>query len=758
PRFAYDTYRRFIQMYATVVIGVPYSLFEERLELARERAGVERDQDLDVEQLQQLITGYLIDIEADMDEPFPQDPYDQLWGAIEAVFASWRNPRAVTYRALHAIPDDWGTAVTVQMMVFGNSGPESATGVAFTRDPSTGEKRFFGEFLLNAQGEDIVAGTRTPDPLTPNPALKRKSMREILPHSFSQLQQLATMLEEHFGDMQDVEFTIDNGSLWILQTRSGKRTVNAGIRIAVDLAKEKVITKADAVLRVDPAAVDQLIHPMVDPDAPKKRLASGLPASPGAATGTVVFTAEAAVEAAEGGRDVILLRPETSPDDIHGMAAARGIVTSRGGMTSHAAVVARGMGRPCITSVNSLRIDAENGLARFGKMVVHEGETVTVDGSGGEVLLGKVPTIQREVSGDFATLLGWADEIRQMNVRANVDNAEDAEIARGFGAEGVGLCRTENMLTGDDAVHLMRKVIMSDSERDRRANLDELYEVQRAALVDLFEHMPGLPVCIRLLDPPLEEFFPRDPEKLADFSKAIKRDYEDVLLRAEELKEINPMLGNRGVRLAICFPEIAEMQIRAIMEAAIAAGQKSGAPVVPEIVVPLVSHFQELRYLREKLDAAAAETMRRHSAKIRYLIGCIVEVPRAAIRADLIAGAADFFSFGTNDLTQTTLGISRDDASHFLTRYLDLGIIDDDPFVTLDRDGVGEVITQAIEKGKATNDKLLLGVTGEHGGDPKSIDYFETLGINYVSCSPYRIPVARLAAAQATVRAQRQAA
>lgn len=752
PRFAYDTYRRFIQMYATVVIGVPHALFEERLETARDRAGVERDQDLGVEHLQKLITGYLIDIEADMDEPFPQDPYEQLWGAIEAVFASWRNPRALTYRALHAIPDDWGTAVTVQMMVFGNSGMESATGVAFTRDPSTGEKRFFGEYLLNAQGEDIVAGTRTPDPLAPDPASKRRSMRETLPHSFSQLQQLATMLEEHFGDMQDVEFTVDNGSLWILQTRSGKRTINAGIKIAVDLANEKLIAKSDAVLRVDPASVDQLIHPMVDPDAPKKRLASGLPASPGAATGSVVFTADAAVEAAEMGLDVILLRPETSPDDIHGMVAARGIVTSRGGMTSHAAVVARGMGRPCITSVNSLHIDHEARVARFGRMVVHEGETVTVDGSAGDVLLGKVPTIQREVSGDFATLLGWADEIRQMKVRANVDKAEDAEIARSFGAEGIGLCRTENMLTSDHAVHLMRKVIMTGSERDRRAILEELLPLQRSALVSLFEHMPGQPVCVRLLDPPLDEFLPRDPDKLAAFAKAVKRDVDDVVLRAEELKELNPMLGNRGVRLAICYPEIAEMQTRAIIEAAIEAGQKSGAPVVPEIVVPLVSHFKELRYLRDKLDASAAETMRRHKAKIRFFVGCIVEVPRAAIRADLIAGAADFFSFGTNDLTQTTLGISRDDASHFLSKYLTLGLIDHDPFITLDRDGVGEVIAQAIEKGRQTNPDLLLGVTGEHGGDPKSIGFFEQLGIQYVSCSPYRIPVARLAAAQATVR------
>ncbi|MEL6919640.1 MAG: pyruvate, phosphate dikinase [Pseudomonadota bacterium] len=753
PRFAYDTYRRFIQMYATVVIGVPHDLFEDRLEGARERAGVERDQDLDVEDLRKLITGYLIDIEADMDDPFPQDPHEQLWGAIRAVFASWKNPRALTYRALHGIPDEWGTAVTVQMMVFGNSGDESATGVAFTRDPSTGEKRFFGEYLLNAQGEDIVAGMRTPDPLAPDPKSKRKSMRETLPHSFSQLQQLATMLEEHFGDMQDVEFTIDNGSLWILQTRSGKRTINAGIRIAVELAKERLISKADAVLRIDPASVDQLIHPMVDPDAPRKKLASGLPASPGAAIGAVVFTAEAAVAAAENGREVILVRPETSPDDIHGMAAAKGIVTSRGGMTSHAAVVARGMGRPCITSVNSLHIDAEAATARFGRMVVHEGEVITVDGSAGDVLLGKVPTVQREVSGDFATLMQWADQLRRLRVRTNVDNAEDAEIARAFGAEGIGLCRTENMIGQGKALKLVRAMIMSSSEGDRRAILDKLFMLQRDALIDLFEHMPGLPVCIRLLDPPLEDFLPREADKLAALAKDLKRPPEDVLLRAEELKELNPMLGNRGARLAICYPEIAEMQTRAIIEAAIMAGKKSGAPVVPEIVVPLVSYFQELRYLREKLDATAAETMQRHGAKIRYLVGCIIEVPRAAIRADLIAGAADFFSFGTNDLTQTTLGISRDDASHFLSRYLEKGIIENDPFITLDRDGVGEVIAQAISKGRSTTADLLLGVTGEHGGDPKSIGYFEQLGVDYVSCSPYRIPVARLSAAQAAIRA-----
>ncbi|MEM1375957.1 MAG: pyruvate, phosphate dikinase [Pseudomonadota bacterium] len=753
PRFAYDTYRRFIQMYATVVIGVPHDLFEERLEAARERAGVERDQDLDVDDLRALITGYLIDIEADMDEPFPQDPNDQLWGAIRAVFASWKNPRALTYRALHAIPDEWATAVTVQMMVFGNSGEESATGVAFTRDPSTGEKRFFGEYLLNAQGEDIVAGTRTPDPLAPDPNSQRESMREVLPHSFSQLQQLATMLEQHFGDMQDVEFTIDNGALWILQTRSGKRTINAGIRIAVELAKERLISKADAVLRVDPASVDQLIHPMIDPDAPRKKLARGLPASPGAASGAVVFTSEAAVIEAEKGRNVILLRPETSPDDIHGMAAAKGIVTSRGGMTSHAAVVARGMGRPCITSVNSLHIEADAGIARFGNMVVHEGEIITVDGSAGEVLLGKVPTVQREVSGDFATLMQWADELRRLRVRANVDNGEDAKVARSFGAEGIGLCRTENMVAQGEALALVRRMIMSQGDHDRRATLDKLFTLQRDALIELFEHMPGQPVCIRLLDPPLEEFLPHDDDKLRALADELGCPPEDVFLRAEELKELNPMLGNRGARLAVCYPEIAEMQTRAIIEAAIEAGTRSGAPVVPEIVVPLVSYYQELRYLRDKLDTVAAEAMQRFNTKIRYHVGCIVEVPRAAIRADLIAGAAEFFSFGTNDLTQTTLGISRDDASHFLARYLEYGIIEHDPFITLDRDGVGEVIAQAIEKGRATKPDLLLGVTGEHGGDPTSIGYFEELGVDYVSCSPYRIPVARLAAAQASVRA-----
>ncbi|MEL6435812.1 MAG: pyruvate, phosphate dikinase [Pseudomonadota bacterium] len=757
PRFAYDTYRRFIQMYATVVIGVPHELFEERLEGARDLAGVERDDELDVEALKKLIIGYLIDIEADMDDPFPQDPQEQLWGAIKAVFSSWKNPRAVTYRALHGIPDEWGTAVTVQMMVFGNSGPESATGVAFTRDPSTGERRFFGEYLLNAQGEDIVAGTRTPDPLQPDPARKRKSMREKLPHSFSQLQQLASMLESHFGDMQDIEFTIDNGSLWILQTRSGKRTINAGIRIAVELAKEKVISKAEAVLRIDPASVDQLIHPMIDPDAARKKLSAGLPASPGAATGAVVLTSDAAVEAAAEGRKVILVRPETSPDDIHGMAAAEGIVTSRGGMTSHAAVVARGMGKPCITSASGLHIDRSKGVARFGRMVVHEGELITLDGSSGEVLLGNVPKVQREVSGDFATLMDWADDVRRMRVRANADSAEDAAIARSFGAQGIGLCRTENMFSNADALHLMRMVIMSESERDRRNLLDRLYAMQRDAFVELFVKMPGQPVCLRLLDPPLEEFLPHDVPRQEAFAKAIKRPVQDVHLRLEQLREINPMLGNRGARLAICYPEIAEMQTRAIIEAAIEAGKASGAPIVPEIVVPLVSYYQELRHLRETLDASAQETMRAHKADIRYLIGCIVEVPRAAIRADLIADAADFFSFGTNDLTQTTLGISRDDASQFLSRYLELGIIEHDPFITVDREGVGDVIKQAIAKGRATKPDLLLGVTGEHGGDPASIAFFEETGIDYVSCSPYRIPVARLAAAQAAVRAERTA-
>ncbi|WP_306120202.1 MULTISPECIES: pyruvate, phosphate dikinase [unclassified Roseitalea] len=752
-RFARDSYRRFIQMYATIVMGVEHGLFEDLLDQARERAGVGRDDALGAEALGDLVRAYKKAIADDMDEPFPQDVHAQLWGAIGAVFRSWNNPRAVTYRALHGIDDDACTAVTVQAMVFGNAGPQSATGVAFTRHPSTGEKRVFGEYMVNAQGEDVVAGLRTPDPLLDDDDRPGRAMAEHMPGAFAQLVELGDRLEAHFGDMQDIEFTVENGTLWLLQTRAGKRSVDAAIRIAVDMAREGTITRQQAVLHVDPASLDRLLHPHIDPAAEGQVFASGLPASPGAATGEVVFSSTAAERAVAEGRTVILVRPETSPDDIHGMAVAQGILTTRGGMTSHAAVVARGMGKPAITAAADIRIDLDKRTMRAGPITVREGEHITLDGGTGRALLGALPMVQRPLTGDFAQLMQWADATRRMGVRANVDLADDAQVARRFGAEGIGLVRTENMFLEGTGLEVMREMIMAPDERARRFVLDRLMPLQRDAFVALFEQMPGLPVCIRLLDPPLHEFLPREPAELDAVADRMGIDRAEMRRRADELHETNPMLGNRGARLAICYPEIAEMQTRAIIEAAIVAGKKSGSPVVPEIVVPLVAYYAELRVLRERIDAIAAEVKARHGSDIRHLIGCIVELPRAAIRADLIAGAADFFSFGTNDLTQTTLGISRDDAAHFLSHYLKGGVIERDPFINLDREGVGEVIRMAADKGRAANPELIAGITGEHGGDPESIAFFEELGLDYVSCSPYRVPVARLAAAQAAIRA-----
>ena len=751
-RFAFDTYRRFIQMYATVVMGVDHTLFEDILEEARDAAGVARDDGLDAAAMEAVVARYKQAILDDMDEPFPQDAQEQLWGAIAAVFKSWNNPRALTYRALHSIPDSWATAVTVQAMVFGNSGTRSATGVAFTRNPSTGENALYGEYLVNAQGEDVVAGIRTPDPLLPNGHQTGAAMSERLPDAFAELKRLATRLEAHFGDMQDIEFTVENGRLWLLQTRSGKRSIDAAIRIAVELANEGTIDRRRAVTLVDPSALDQLLHPNVDPAAERKVLTKGLPASPGAATGMVVFTSVAAEAARAEGRPTILVRPETSPDDIHGMSLSNGILTSRGGMTSHAAVVARGMGKPAITGASQLRLDLAARTMTAGGVTVREGEMVTIDGSAGEVLLGEMPMVQRELTGDFATLMAWADDLRRMKVRANVDVIKDSEVAVRFGAEGIGLVRTENMFLEGDGLDVMREMIMARDERTRRFVLDRLMPIQRDAFVELFALMPGKPVCIRLLDPPLQDFLPHDPVEQALVAQGLGILPVDVGRRAEELREINPMLGNRGVRVAICYPEIAEMQTRAIIEAAIIAGQKSGEPVVPEIVVPLVAYYAELRHVRERIDAIAEEVKAAHGSSIRHLVGCIIEVPRAAIRADLIAGAADFFSFGTNDLTQTTLGISRDDASLFLNRYMRDGIIERDPFINLDREGVGEVMRLASGKGRSVRPDITIGITGEHGGDPDSIAFCEEIGLDYVSCSPYRVPVARLAAAQAAIR------
>ncbi len=753
-RFAYDSYRRFIQMFATVVMGVEHGLFEDLMETARHDAGVDRDDALGADALRALVDAYKTAIERDMDEAFPQNVHDQLEAAIGAVFRSWNNPRAVTYRALHAIPDDQGTAVTIQAMVFGNAGTDSATGVAFTRHPSTGEKTLFGEFLVNAQGEDVVSGIRTPDPLQPNGVQSGVSMSQHMPDAFDQLKQLSDRLEGHFGDMQDIEFTVERGRLWLLQTRAGKRTADAAIRIAVDLAREGTISRDEAVMHVDPATLDQLLHPHIDPDAKGQVFASGLPASPGAAAGAVVFSPNRAEEEAAQGRAVVLVRNETSPDDIHGMAVAQGILTTRGGMTSHAAVVARGMGKPAITAAGGIRLDMAAGTMSAGGVTVREGELITLDGGTGEVFLGALPMAQRPLTGDFAELMHWADAARRMRVRANVDLPADAEVARGFGAEGIGLVRTENMFLEGGGLDIMRRMIMAPDERARRLVLDRLFPLQRDAFIELFQRMPGLPVCIRLFDPPLHEFLPRDPDELDAVADQMGVPRDDMRRRTEELHETNPMLGNRGVRLALCYPEIAEMQTRAIIEAAIVAGERSGAPIVPEIVVPLVAYYAELRVLRERLDAIVDDIKRARGVPIRHLVGCIIELPRAAIRADMIAGAADFFSFGTNDLTQTTLGISRDDASHFLSHYLRQGVIERDPFINLDLEGVGEVIRLAADRGRSANPGILTGITGEHGGDPQSIAFFEQLGLDYISCSPYRVPVARLAAAQAAIRAR----
>lgn len=750
-RFAYDTYRRFIQMYATVVMGCDHGLFEDILDEARESAGALRDNELGVDDLRKVVKAYKHAIQDDLDETFPQDPKEQLWRTVEAVFKSWNNPRAVTYRALHNIPVEWGTAVTVQAMVFGNSGPNSATGVAFTRNPSTGENVLFGEFLVDAQGEDVVAGFRTPDPLSIVSDKPGASMQERLPESYKTLISLASDLEQHFGDMQDIEFTVEAGRLWLLQTRAGKRTAKAAICIAIEMANNNVITRQTALMRVDASSLDQLLHPSIDPNAQRKIIASGLPASPGAACGEIVFSSADAVAAKAEGRSVILVRPETSPDDIHGMEAAVGILTSRGGMTSHAAVVARGMGKPCITGAGGMRIDKHNKALVAGGVMLRGGDYLTLDGNKGQVLEGKLPMVDSELSGDFATLMAWSDAERRLKVRTNADTPTEAKVARNFQADGIGLCRTEHMFTEGERSNIMREMIVAESEEERRAVLDRLMPMQRSDFIELFEIMQGQPVAIRLFDPPLHEFLPKDEDSILKSAKALGIDGAKMMRRVEELREINPMLGNRGVRLAICFPEIAEMQTRAIFEAAILAGRKSGELVVPEIVVPLVAYNAELEYIRARIDKVADDVMAAHDQKIEYLVGCIIELPRAAIRAELIAQSADFFSFGTNDLTQTTLGISRDDASTFLSTYLRKGVIQLDPFINLDVEGVGELMRIATERGRKAKPKLLLGITGEHGGDPTSITFCDNLGLDYVSCSPYRVPIARLAAAQAAI-------
>ena len=759
-RFAWDSYRRFIQMYADVVMGLDHEVFEEILEDEKARFGHDYDTDLSAVEWQHVVGLYKKIIEEELGESFPQDPHIQLWKAIAAVFSSWMNPRALTYRTLHRIPEEWGTAVNVQTMVFGNLGSSSATGVAFTRNPSTGERALYGEFLVNAQGEDVVAGIRTPQSITEEGRIasgsEKPSMEKLMPEAFLEFKAICERLEAHYRDMQDLEFTIERGMLWMLQTRSGKRTTRAAMKIAVDMVEEGLISEEEAICRIEPPSLDQLLHPTIDPRIERHIIGSGLPASPGAATGEIVFTAEEAVAAESEGRKVILVRIETSPEDIHGMHAAEGILTTRGGMTSHAAVVARGMGIPCVVGAGSMRVDLRNELLiGVGGITLKRGDTITIDGSSGQVLQGTVPMIQPALSGDFGKLMAWADKNRRMTVRTNADTPQDARAARSFGAEGIGLCRTEHMFFEGDRIHVMREMILAEDENGRRAALAKLLPMQRSDFTELFTIMHGLPVTIRLLDPPLHEFLPKTEAEIADVAKAMGMPPAFLARRIDAIHEFNPMLGHRGCRLAISYPEIAEMQARAIFEAAVAAALETGEPVELEIMVPLVSLRTELDYVKGVIDRVADDVAKESGTPIAYLAGTMIELPRAAIRAHVIAETAQFFSFGTNDLTQTTFGISRDDAATFIPTYQRKGIIEHDPFISLDFDGVGELIRLAAERGRRTRNDLKLGICGEHGGDPASIRFCEDAGLDYVSCSPFRVPIARLAAAQAAIEGKK---
>ena len=755
-RFAYDSYRRFIQMYGDVVLGVDHGVFEDTLENFKNLNGFGSDADLDADAWRDIIAEYKEAVEREHGQPFPQNTSEQLWGAIAAVFKSWNTPRALTYRRLHDIPDSWGTAVNVQAMVFGNLGERSATGVAFTRNPSTGEKQLYGEFLPRAQGEDVVAGVRTPQPLAAE-GVETGSLEQLMPQTFLELTKVFAFLEAHYRDMQDVEFTVQNGRLWILQTRSGKRTTEAAFRIAVDMADEGLITRDEAVCRVDPAALDQLLHPTLDPDAEQDLLTTGLPASPGAASGEIAFHAEMAEALKAKGKDVILVRAETSPEDVHGMHAAVGVLTARGGMTSHAAVVARGMGRPCVSGAGALRIDSNAGTMRVGQRVFRAGEIITIDGSTGRVLAGKAKMRAPQLSGAFSTLMGWADQSRRLKIRANADMPRDARQARLFGAEGIGLCRTEHMFFEEDRILAVREMICADSEEGRRRALAKLLPMQRKDFEQLFEIMAGLPITIRLLDPPLHEFLPHEEREAAQVAAALDMDLGKLKTRVSELKEFNPMLGFRGCRLGVRFPEITEMQARAIFEAAVIAGQKAGSQAHVEVMIPFVAFRREFDVLRSVIDQTATSVRQETGAEFTYDVGTMIELPRAALRAgDLAEGdrGADFISFGTNDLTQTALGLSRDDATPILANYLEREIVEIDPFVSIDQAGVGELVEIGVARGRKAKPGLKTGICGEHGGDPKSVEFFNAAGLDYVSCSPYRVPVARLAAAQAAIRAK----
>jgi pyruvate,orthophosphate dikinase len=754
-RFAYDSYRRFITMYSDVVLGFEHHHFEDILDTYKDAKGYSLDTELTADDWVDLVGKYKDAVARETGEDFPQDPHAQLWGAIGAVFSSWMNARAVTYRRLHDIPESWGTAVNIQSMVFGNMGDTSATGVAFTRNPSTGEKRLYGEFLINAQGEDVVAGIRTPQDITEHARQEsgsdKASMEVAMPEAFAELTRIYTLLEKHYRDMQDMEFTVEQGKLWMLQTRNGKRTAKAALRIAVELASEGLISKKDAITRIDPASLDQLLHPTIDPVATRDVIATGLPASPGAAAGEIVFSSDEAAKLQADGRKVILVRVETSPEDIHGMHAAEGILTTRGGMTSHAAVVARGMGKPCVSGCGTVRVDYGRGLMTVGNRTFKTGDVITIDGSMGQVLAGRMPMIEPELSGDFNTLMGWADQVRRLKVRTNADTPADARTALKFGTEGIGLCRTEHMFFEETRIRTVREMILAEDEGARRAALAKLLPMQRADFVDLFEIMKGLPVTIRLLDPPLHEFLPHSQSEIEEVARAMGAEPRRLADRVRELSEFNPMLGFRGCRLAIAYPEIAEMQARAIFEAAVEAGKRTGKPVGLEVMVPLIATKAEFDIVKARIDATAQAVMRETGAKLVYQTGTMIELPRACLMAGEIAQTAEFFSFGTNDLTQTTYGISRDDAASFLGTYVARGILDIDPFISVDRAGVGELVKIGVQRGRKTRANLKMGICGEHGGDPSSVTFCHEVGLDYVSCSPYRVPIARLAAAQAAL-------
>ena len=755
-RFAYDSYRRFIQMYSSVVLGIAHEHFEDAVEYYKESKGVALDTELDAEDWRKLIVAFKATVLEASGKPFPQAPQEQLWGAIAAVFGSWLTPRAITYRRIHGIPSNWGTAVTVQAMVFGNMGPTSATGVAFTRNPSTGAKELYGEFLLNAQGEDVVAGIRTPNAITEASrrasGSDRESMESALPGVFAEFQRTAALLERHYRNMQDVEFTVEVGKLWMLQTRTGKCTGVAALRVAVDMTNEGLISKEEAIARIDPASLDQLLHPAIDPTARRKVVATGLPASPGAASGEIAFTADEAEQLKSLGRKVILVRVETSPDDIHGMHAAEGVLTTRGGMTSHAAVVARGMGKPCVTGAATIRVDYASATMSAAGVTFKRGDMLTLDGGSGQVIEGAIEMSQPEVSGEFATLMEWADEVRRMEVRANAETPADARAARKFGAEGIGLCRTEHMFFESARLTAVRQMILADDLAGRRAALEKLLPMQRGDFIELFEIMAGLPVTIRLLDPPLHEFLPQTAAEIDEVAAALNMPAEKIRSRLSDLREVNPMLGFRGSRLAVVFPEIAEMQARAIFEAAVEVKRRTGELVRPEIMTPLIIAKSEFDLIKESVDASACAVAEETGQAVPYTVGTMIETPRASLRAGEIAESAAFLSFGTNDLTQTCMALSRDDASSFLGRYVALGILPADPFVTIDQDGVGELVAIGAERSRAARPGIKLGICGEHGGDPATIAFCEKLGLDYVSCSPFRVPIARLAAAQATLR------